>query len=193
MRLEERVTVQGPVKEQQPDGMSHRGGGGGAALEGKGPQGCPQQRVDRRLEEVAKAVGGGYCRLQMPFSPARAVRGTVAGRRLGALDGWGVNLPPPFQCIPGWGGLFQRRLVDPWNRLSLLPQLAGPLPHALWRRPRDSRQTCPDHFQSRSWFAPSLPPSLPPQASAPSHICSLAVLCHSPSHGHRDPRQVVQQ
>ena len=27
MRREERVTVQGPVKEQQPDGMSHRGGG----------------------------------------------------------------------------------------------------------------------------------------------------------------------
>ena len=25
MRMEERVTVQGPVKEQQPDGMSHRG------------------------------------------------------------------------------------------------------------------------------------------------------------------------
>ena len=29
MRREERVTVQGPVKEQQPDGMSHRGGGVG--------------------------------------------------------------------------------------------------------------------------------------------------------------------
>ena len=29
MRREERVTVQGPVKEQQPDGMSHRGGGAG--------------------------------------------------------------------------------------------------------------------------------------------------------------------
>ena len=26
MRREERVTVEGPVKEQQPDGMSHRGG-----------------------------------------------------------------------------------------------------------------------------------------------------------------------
>ena len=25
MRREERVSVQGPVKEQQPDGMSHRG------------------------------------------------------------------------------------------------------------------------------------------------------------------------
>ena len=27
MRREERVSVQGPVKKQQPDGMSHRGGG----------------------------------------------------------------------------------------------------------------------------------------------------------------------
>ena len=26
MRREDRVTVQGPVKKQQPDGMSHRGG-----------------------------------------------------------------------------------------------------------------------------------------------------------------------
>ena len=29
MRREERVTVQGRVKKQQPDGMSHMGGGGG--------------------------------------------------------------------------------------------------------------------------------------------------------------------
>ena len=28
MRREDRVSVQGPVKEQQPDGMSHRGLGG---------------------------------------------------------------------------------------------------------------------------------------------------------------------
>ena len=32
MRREERVTVQGPVKEQQPDGMSHRGGAGAQIL-----------------------------------------------------------------------------------------------------------------------------------------------------------------
>ena len=35
------------------------------ALEGKGPQRGDQKRLGRRLEEVAKAVGGGYCRLQM--------------------------------------------------------------------------------------------------------------------------------
>ena len=70
-----------------------------AALEGKGPQRRPQKRLDRRLEEVAKAVGGGYCRLQMPLRPALGVRGTVAGHRLGALEG-GRGVPPcAFQCI----------------------------------------------------------------------------------------------
>ena len=53
----------------------------------------------RRLEEVAKAVGGGYCRLQMPLKLAFAVRGTVAGHRLGALEegGWA---PPPLPMHP---------------------------------------------------------------------------------------------
>ena len=82
----------------------HRGGwlGGRDAFEGKGPQRRPQRRLGRRLEEVAEAVGGGYCRLQMPLGPALAVRGTVAGHRLGALEGGGYL--PPFQCIPGGGG-----------------------------------------------------------------------------------------
>ena len=63
-----------------------RGGGGGKdALDGKGPQ----RWFQRRLEEVAKAVAGGYCRLQMTLSLALAIRGTVAGHRLGALEGGG--------------------------------------------------------------------------------------------------------
>ena len=57
----------------------------------------PQRRLDGRLEEVVKAVGDGW--LQMPLSLAPAVRETVAGHRLGALEGGGT--PPPFQCIPG--------------------------------------------------------------------------------------------
>ena len=61
-------------------------------LEGKGPQ----RRLGRRLEGVAKAVGGGYCRLQMPLRLALGVRRTVAGHGLGALEGGGG-----FQCIPG--------------------------------------------------------------------------------------------
>ena len=66
--------------------------GGRDAFEGKGPQRGPQRLSDSRLEEVAKAVGGGYCRLQMPLKLALAVKETVAGHRLGALKG--VDLAP---------------------------------------------------------------------------------------------------
>ena len=72
------------------------------AFEGKGPQRWPQRRLGRRLEEGTKAVGGGYCRLQMPLKRALAVRETVAGHWLDALEGGGGYLPP-FQCIPGRG------------------------------------------------------------------------------------------
>ena len=68
----------------------------GKGREGKGPQRRPQKRLGRRLEGVAKAVGGGYCRLQMPLRLALAVRETAAGHRLGALEG-GL---PPLKCIP---------------------------------------------------------------------------------------------
>ena len=67
------------------------------ALEGKAPQRQPQKPLDRPLEEVAKAAGGGYCRLQMPLKVALAI--TAAGHRLGALEEGG--LPPPLQCMPG--------------------------------------------------------------------------------------------
>ena len=76
------------------------------ASEGKGPERRPQKRLGRRLEEVAKAVGGGYCRLQIPLKPALGVKGTVAGHRLGALEG-GPPLfpihpcPPPITVAPG--------------------------------------------------------------------------------------------
>ena len=63
------------------------------ALEGKAPQRRPRRRLGRRLEEVAKAVGGGYCRLQMPVKLALVVRETVAGHRLGALEGGGGTSP----------------------------------------------------------------------------------------------------
>ena len=69
----------------------------GAALEGKGPRRRPQRRSDERLEEVAKAVGGGYCRLQMPLTLAFGVRGTAAGRWLGALEG---AASPPSNASP---------------------------------------------------------------------------------------------
>ena len=60
----------------------------------------PQKRLGRRLEEAAKAVGGGYCRLQMPLKLALGVRGTVAGHRLGALEGGGGTSPPSDASLP---------------------------------------------------------------------------------------------
>ena len=38
---------------------------------------------------LPKAVGDGYCRLEMPLKLALAIRETVAGHRLGALKGRG--------------------------------------------------------------------------------------------------------
>ena len=67
----------------------------------EGTSETPQQRLDRRLEEVAEAVGGGYCRLQMPLKLALGVRETAAVRRLGALD-VGGGVPPPLPMHP-WG------------------------------------------------------------------------------------------
>ena len=77
------------------------GVGGRDALEGKGPQWQPQKRLGRRLEEVAKTVGGGYCRLQMPLRLVPGVRETVAGHRLGALE---RGVPPPLPMHPLGGG-----------------------------------------------------------------------------------------
>ena len=73
-------------------GMHRRGGGvpqhlSRDAFEEKGPQRRSQRRLGRRLEEVAKAVGGGCCRLQMPLKLVLGVGGAVAGHRLGALEG----------------------------------------------------------------------------------------------------------
>ena len=48
-----------PLTEGPPHGQTSVGGWGGrGALEGNGPQRRPQRQLDRRLEEVAKAVGG---------------------------------------------------------------------------------------------------------------------------------------
>ena len=59
---------------------------------GPGPVGPPQDEVRIFLwacDLLSKAVGGGYCRLQMPLKPALGVRETVAGHRLGALESGG--------------------------------------------------------------------------------------------------------
>ena len=78
--------------------------GGRDALDRKGPQRWPQRRLDRRLEEVAEAVRGGYCRLQMPLKLALGVRGTVAGHGPGALEGRGGDGAPTLPMHPCSGG-----------------------------------------------------------------------------------------
>ena len=80
------------------------GGGGGLHWKGQGPRRRPQRRLGRRLEAVAKAVGGVYCRLQTPLKLALGVRGTVAGHRLGALEGGGGGAGPPPPSSASLGG-----------------------------------------------------------------------------------------
>ena len=119
-----RGTLGGSSEQGMRHGACKAHGDGGTtrdALEGKGPQRWLQKPLDRRLEEVAKAVGGGYCRLQMPLKPALGVRGTVAGHSLGALEGGG-GTPPPLAMHP-WG---QRR--RPRNLGTLAAKLQRPIP-----------------------------------------------------------------
>ena len=86
------------------NGAERTGDAGMDALEGEGPQRRFQKRLGRRLEEVAKAVKDGYCRLQTPLRLALGVRGTVAGHGVGALyEGGGGCTSPPSQCIPRRG------------------------------------------------------------------------------------------
>ena len=88
------VSPETPVWLHCPFCLQCAGAAGRDVLEGKGPQRRPQQPFDRRLEEVAKAVGGGYCWLQIPLKLALGVRETVAGHRPGALEGEGGTPPP---------------------------------------------------------------------------------------------------
>ena len=108
------------------DGEGRGGGLGGDALEGEGPQ----RRLDRRLEGVAEAVGGGYCRLLLPVKLALAVTGTVAGQRLGALEGGGGGVLPPFHCSPGERDGLRAR-VEGSDALDGAGRLHGGLPRRL--------------------------------------------------------------
>ena len=94
-----RVSLRGPQESLEGGAGLPKG-----ASEGKGPQRRPQRRLGRRLEEVAEAVGGGYCRLQMPSTLELWVRGIVAGHRLGTVEGVGGATPPPLPAHPCPGG-----------------------------------------------------------------------------------------
>ena len=109
------------------------------ASEGQGPQRQPQRRLDTRLEEVAEAVGGGYCRLQMPLKLALGVRGTVAGHRVSALGGGGnpppsnVTLPPTFPQLTSIRPPPPQKNLMPWVLRYTCTELCLSPPRA--RRP----------------------------------------------------------
>ena len=90
--------VRGKIQGRVCAGMHEKGGGGG----GGASQRRSQERLGRRLEGVAEAVGGGYCRLQMQLNPAVGVRGAVAGHRQNALErGGGIPPLPMHPCVCG--------------------------------------------------------------------------------------------
>ena len=139
------------------------------AVEGKGPQRQPQNRAHRGWEEVAKAVGGGYCRLQMPLKLAL----TVAGHRPGAPPGGGggltpspsskASLPPPSPKAFGHCYLDGE---DELHRLRGCPPPQWPQADGLQRRARGQSRGR-GHFavdRSRSHTTP------PPQ-SLPASLC----------------------
>ena len=80
-----------------------------------GAMGLPAPRVQEKGRDLRGGprsgwtwLGGGYCRLQMLLKMGLAVRETVAGRRLGALEGeggGGGNPPFPMHPCPAPGGL----------------------------------------------------------------------------------------
>ena len=94
MRREERVTVQGPVKEQQPDGMSHGG--------------CPRPQWLGIGWAPWRRRGGCLRSSSNPPQHAKGRTGDCPGPRKGATTrrnvshrgggGWGTT--PPFQRRP---------------------------------------------------------------------------------------------
>ena len=95
------------------------------ALEGEGPQRRPQQRLGRRLEEVAKAVGGGYCRLLNAVEPGAWRQGDSGWA---PWSGGGGGTAPPFQCI-SWGPGRSRLLSPPPRAAAPHPLAPGPTAH----------------------------------------------------------------
>ena len=141
--------------------------GGRAALEGKGPERRPQRRLGRRLEEVAKAVGGDYCRLQMPLKLAIGVRGTVAGHSLGARGGGGTS--PPSNASPGGGGVVRGNFCGGKFRHCWRPQSSNCLTHTL---------TGPCAVQSQEGFANQ---SATESSSGSQHLKESAGSNHFPA------------
>ena len=147
----------------------HTVGWGQICIGREGPQRGPERRLGRRLEEVAQAVGGGYCRLQMPLRLALGVRGTVAGHRLGALEGGGGGGGAPSLPMPPCGEYTafdrpQHPVVGVYRTRACAP----PVPCLC--HDDASRMTAPPTYPPNTWAGLAPPaPSLcrPPHPFAP--------------------------
>ena len=85
MRREERVTVQGPVKEQQPDGMSHKGARPPPPLDAPRSPPLPTLEADSHNFATAPLVPRGF---KLPLA------GTIGGP---SEEGGSWPPPPPSQ------------------------------------------------------------------------------------------------
>ena len=119
MRREERVTVQGPVKEQQPDGMSHGRGGAGPDVCGRHGAGGAARHAASGASKARPAVqqyrgeggvcdnvvrglfrrGGGALR-SGGTSPPLPIPTLALPHGLGRADGDGGREPKPRACRP---------------------------------------------------------------------------------------------
>ena len=106
-RREEQVTIQGPVKKQQPDGMSHRG------------VRAFQKWIQKPLPAVGTAVERQFWRVQTGWR-------TVGGRAK-RLTGLAVTPPPPpSKQHPLWGeGVAGPHCPSPHEEHSAIPTAAG--------------------------------------------------------------------
>ena len=109
MRREERVTVQGPVKEQQPDRMSHRGTGGGrpALKESEGHRVMPQTTVKAVDHPWGSGWGGGGS-VAKPLQPRLGLEGYDGG-----LLTVTIAPPPPTPSSAGLAGFAMK--VQAWG------------------------------------------------------------------------------
>ena len=162
------------------------------ALSRRGPQRRLQRQLGRRLEEVAKAVGGGYCRLQTPLKLALGVRETVAGRRLGALKGGGGGKPPPL-LMHRWGHtpapMFAPLLMPLLCRPPPPPCPTAPLPHCRAGSRANSLEGSPP--APKEGYPQELPPpeGFPPLQEVPK-LSALGPGRSATSGVARDPRKV---
>ena len=108
---------------------------------------------------------GGYFRLQLPLRLALGVRETVAGQRLGALEGAGGGagvVPPPLSMHPGQGGGSCQQAPPPAEQPRALPLPLGAEP-----RPPSRPRLAPLAVEAGVYRNACLPPPPPHRPRPP--------------------------